>query len=611
LTPIDCNPTKNIHMNSNSQMTLFQGGENDSRLLCEAVQRLEKKCRGKRLTVINSPEYQEDLKLIIDYFGVSAGQALILVLFIYYKILNKRNLVINKITEWMDVDLHEVVNIIRDINKLCVMGILRKDRDDFESSEGFQLSQRAFKSVLTATPYKNESETIERNLISVIQEFYNSYEMFRSDMIDVESLFDMTEDLLENNNDIKEVMFIRDLDLSRDELLIFMVVIHATILKDNDGVNVERIIHRLFSVQKRISLIKSINKGDNMLMLKDLLTFETGWYKSVDSMTLTDKAIGHLLGEEYQKKEKTKLKRGTLISMDDYKPQHLFYNPSEEKEMDGFKKLLQQDGYDNIVRQLKEGGMNEGVTVLLFGKPGTGKTSTVMELASKTGRKIYKVEVETILGSYVGDSEKNLVEIFNEYHSLLEKEEKHPILLLNECDGLLKKRMPQSHTPVSEMMNTMVTLFLEKLENAKGIVFATMNEPNFDEAFDRRFLFKIKLNTPEHPTRVKILKNNFPELEDSIIENLSEKYRLTGAQINNIRKKFFIKNMLEPGLQLSECIIDLCEKEFVLSNSHDRPAIGFKSSQTQIFEVGANSLMEGIKLNGFSTKRDDVPGSKI
>jgi hypothetical protein len=107
------------------------------------------------------------------------------------------------------------------------------------------------------------------------------------------------------------------------------------------------------------------------------------------------------------------------------------------------------------------------------------------------------------------------------------------------------------------------------------------------------------------------LKNNFPELEDSIIENLSEKYRLTGAQINNIRKKFFIKNMLEPGLQLSECIIDLCEKEFVLSNSHDRPAIGFKSSQTQIFEVGANSLMEGIKLNGFSTKRDDVPGSKI
>ena len=232
-------------MNSDSQMTLFQGGGNDSRLLCDAVQRLEKKCRGKRLAVLNSPEYQEDLKLIIDFFGISAGQALIMVLFIYYKILNKRNLVINKITEWMEVDLHEVVNIIRDINKLCVMGILRKDRDDFESSEGFQLSQRAFKSVLTATPFKNESETIERNLISVIQEFYNSYEMFRSDMIDVESLFDITEDLLENNNDIKEVMFITDLDLPRDELLIFMVVIHATILKDNEEVNVERIINRL------------------------------------------------------------------------------------------------------------------------------------------------------------------------------------------------------------------------------------------------------------------------------------------------------------------------------------------------------------------------------
>ena len=563
-------------MNANSQMTLFQNEENDSRLLCEAVQRLEKKCRGKRLTVINSPEYQEDLKLIIDYFGVSAGQALILVLFIYYKILNKRNLVINKITEWMDVDLHEVVNIIRDINKLCVMGILRKDRDDFDSFEGFQLSQRAFKSVLTATPFKKESETNERNLISVLEDFYNSYEMYRSDMIDFKTLYEITEDLIENNSDIQEVMFIRDIGLPEDELLIFMVVIHATILRDSDGINVERIINNFFSVQKRISLIKSINKGDNILIIKDLLTFETGWYKSVESMSLSDQAIGYLLGEEFQKKEKKKLKRGTLLLMDDYKPQHLYYNPSEEKEIDRFKKLLQQDGYDNVVRQLKEGGMNEGVTVLLFGKPGTGKTSTVMELASQTGRKIYKVEVETILGSYVGDSEKNLVEIFNEYQSLLDNEEKHPILLLNECDGLLKKRMTQSNTPVSEMMNTMVTLFLEKLENAKGIIFATMNEPNFDEAFDRRFLFKIKLSTPEHSTRVNILKNNFPELEDPMIENLSEKYRLTGAQINNIRKKFFIQNMLDPGLQLSDCIMDLCEKEFVLSNNHDRPSIGFR-----------------------------------
>ena len=563
-------------MNSNSQMTLFQKEENDSRLLCEAVQRLEKKCRGKKLNVINSPEYQEDLKLIIDFFGVSACQALILVLFIYYKILNKRNLVINKITEWMDIELHEVVNIIKDINKLFVMGIVKKDRDGFDNTEGFQLSHKAFKSVLSATPYNKEAELNEKGFISVLENFYSTYDMFKSDIVDLEFLYETTEDLIESHNDVKEISFISNLNLPKEELLVYMVAIHSTIIKNNDDINIERVVNNLFPVQKRISLIKSIAREENVLIKRDLLTFDTGWFKSVDSMMLTEKSIRHLLGEEFQKKEPSKLKRGTLLSMEDYKPQHLFYNSSEEKEIAGFKKLLQQDGYDNIVRQLKEGGMNEGVTVLLFGKPGTGKTSTVMELASQTGRKIYKVEVETILGAYVGDSEKNLVEIFNEYNFLLENEEKHPILLLNECDGLLKKRMTQTNTPVSEMMNTMVTLFLEKLENAKGIIFATMNEPNFDDAFDRRFLFKIKLNTPEQQTRVKILKNNFPELEDTLIQELSEKYELSGAQINNIKKKFFINKMLDSGLQLYDCIVDLCEKEFVLSKNNNRPSIGFR-----------------------------------
>jgi len=182
--------------------------------------------------------------------------------------------------------------------------------------------------------------------------------------------------------------------------------------------------------------------------------------------------------------------------------------------------------------------------------------------------------METINNAFVGESEKNLMEIFKEYESLMKTEEKHPILLLNECDGIIKKRTKGS-TPVAEMMNTMVTLLLNKMDEFEGILFATMNEPNFDEAFDRRFLFKMKLDVPGIATRKKILKDVFPELENDLIGRISEKYPITGGQISNIKKKMEIKHILEPDVSISECFEDLCEKEFVLSNKKTRNPIGF------------------------------------
>jgi MoxR-like ATPase len=37
-----------------------------------------------------------------------------------------------------------------------------------------------------------------------------------------------------------------------------------------------------------------------------------------------------------------------------------------------------------------------GITILMHGKPGTGKTETVMQLAKATGRNIYRVDISQI-----------------------------------------------------------------------------------------------------------------------------------------------------------------------------------------------------------------------
>ena len=215
-----------------------------------------------------------------------------------------------------------------------------------------------------------------------------------------------------------------------------------------------------------------------------------------------------------------------------------------EKTRETLHTLMQQVDKDVVARLVKWGikDKKSGIDarIIFYGAAGTGKTMTAYSLAKSLKRQVLAFDCSKILSMYVGESEKNVRKIFDTFYELSEKTKTEPILLLNEADQFLGARSSGTITGADQMHNQMQNIFLEQIENFKGILIATTNLlENIDKAFSRRFNYKIEFKKPNFEQRKelwqKMLPKEAPYSDDFDIDKLAE-YALTGGQMHLIIK---------------------------------------------------------------------------
>ena len=165
----------------------------------------------------------------------------------------------------------------------------------------------------------------------------------------------------------------------------------------------------------------------------------------------------------------------------------------------------------------------------------------------------------------IGESEKNVKAIFDEYRQLCNSSCLVPILLLNEADALIGKRMEDAERAVDKSENTIQDIVLQEMENFEGILIATTNlAGNMDPAFERRFLYKIEFEKPDTEARAKIWKSMLPSLNKKDAAALSERFpRFAGGQIENITRKVTVDEVLHGGKTKFSDIVSYCEQETI------------------------------------------------
>jgi SpoVK/Ycf46/Vps4 family AAA+-type ATPase len=220
--------------------------------------------------------------------------------------------------------------------------------------------------------------------------------------------------------------------------------------------------------------------------------------------------------------------------------------------------------------------MKGGLTVLLSGPPGTGKTEMVKQIARQNQLPLVQVEMSAVKGKFVGESESNIRSVFEQYTKLKTSEKETPILLLNEADALLGKRNPDlgtSSQPVMQMLNTMQNILLQEMEDFDGILIATTNNKQaFDPAFSRRFLHKIMVGLPDAQTREILWKNKFAMLTTHEVKELAI-YEMSGAEIENIAIRMMQVEILEGTGPSFSSILQLINTE---APSRYGKTMGFK-----------------------------------
>ncbi len=237
-----------------------------------------------------------------------------------------------------------------------------------------------------------------------------------------------------------------------------------------------------------------------------------------------------------------------------------------------------------VSNRLKEWGIKpkkKGIDarIIFYGPPGTGKTMTALSLAKSLKKPVLSFDCSKILSMYVGESEKNVRKIFDTYKELSQKAKTEPVLLLNEADQFLSARSSTPGSSADKMHNQMQNIFLEQIEKFEGVLIATTNLlETIDQAFSRRFNYKIEFKKPTFEERIELWKKMLPKNakyeKDFCIEKLA-KYELTGGQINLIVKNTAYKVAVkdEPIFTIDDFIEEV--KKEKASTFDDEKSMGF------------------------------------
>ncbi len=118
----------------------------------------------------------------------------------------------------------------------------------------------------------------------------------------------------------------------------------------------------------------------------------------------------------------------------------------------GVLKLLREWGIKN-----RRSGID--AKIIFYGPPGTGKTMTALSLAKTMRKRVLSFDCSKILSKYIGESEKNVRNIFDAYKDICQKTKSKPLLLLNEADQFLSSRSVGSNSSADKMHNQMQNIF--------------------------------------------------------------------------------------------------------------------------------------------------------
>ncbi|MDY6397125.1 MAG: AAA family ATPase [Treponema sp.] len=146
---------------------------------------------------------------------------------------------------------------------------------------------------------------------------------------------------------------------------------------------------------------------------------------------------------------------------------------------------------------------DQGIRMLFYGLSGTGKTEFARYISQKLGKKILLKRASDIISKYVGDTEKNISEAFNE------AEQNDMILLFDEADSFFRDREHAQY----EWEITKVNEFLTQMEEFKGILICTTNlRKIMDKAMLRRFHICTEFKSLNRDGIEKLLKRYFPSI---------------------------------------------------------------------------------------------------
>ncbi len=521
-------------------------------------------CRldGKFLKKIDN-----ELSFLAAYFRTTKSQAFFvaLVLALNYK---GDSVDLNDLIDYLDCNPMTILKHSDDLEHLYTQGIFQKQKSRhraniFGANDQFTINAKVSEAILKNKPMPDFQQEKMTDFLLLLQKITDWVQERDDQEIATIELFSQADELLSVNGHFPLLREINAMKLGRENALIYLYLLWQTLL-GNSSTDIGLTLKSIFdNATRQVSIMQKILAGDHVLIRKNLIeTVASGFFNDTE-MKLSNRSID-LINDCGIKLFINKEKRDNIFKPADIRERELFFSETEMDQLFLLKELMEEQKLQETQKRLANKNMSTGITVLLHGAPGTGKTEVVKQMAREAKRELMKVEISQSKSAWFGESEKIIKKVFAEYKSFAMESERTPILFFNEADAIFSKRREIGSFSVAQTENAIQNIILEELENFEGILVATTNlTNNLDNAFERRFLFKIRFQKPDHAIRTSIWKSKLPFLKSKDCQALAEQYDFSGGQIDNVVRKSEIHEIIHGDKVRLEDLIMFCDNEML------------------------------------------------
>src|SRR5258706_10752342 len=127
-------------------------------------------------------------------------------------------------------------------------------------------------------------------------------------------------------------------------------------------------------------------------------------------------------------------------------------------------------------------------------------------LARRLGLDIYEVDLSQVVSKWLGETEKNLSDVFDA------AEPGHVVLLFNEADSLFGKRTSDVKSSNDRYANLETNYLLQRLQRVVGVAILTTNLAGaIAAAVQRPFSYDVYFSFPSTELRARLWRRILPE----------------------------------------------------------------------------------------------------
>ena len=522
-----------------SIMTVKQSKKQELDLL-QAVEKIVELAKDSQLSKDFFRKAGKYIKYLSEALDLTKEQSVMMSLFIDNS--EDSSISISDFGTFLGCRTTRIIRFMNDIDVLEKRGLIICCRD--RRGRSYRVPMKVIEAFQHNELYKPD-DLSGLSCAELFAELEDIFDMRKNDELTEKGVCEKIRELFTNNPNLIFVEKLKSFNFDVEDELLLILFSHLFVNNSDDNIGYHD-LDFLFDKRRWNRIKSSLNAGEHILLSAKMIEYNNDdGFVNRESFRMTMEAKRTLFEELNLSSLNTNQKKAGLLKADDIAIKKLYYDEEVRKQVSELTQLLNDDHYQEIRNRLKESGFRCGFTCLFYGMPGTGKTETVLQLAKETGRDIMQVNISEIKSMWVGESEKNIKALFDNYRNKVRESKLTPILLFNEADAIIGKRQEGAERAVDKMENSIQNIILQEMETLDGILIATTNlAQNMDKAFERRFLYKIRFTKPTIEARMSIWREMIPTLSEADTHALAVKYDFSGGQIENIARHYAIDNIL-------------------------------------------------------------------